>query len=129
MGVAYYIALDSGEDAVAEEIVDGKTVTDSEALLNEIALAHGMQELHHYFGFDADEFFDAFGVDAGSVPETEVWHDAGAGEAYFRALAARVAGRPDGGTHGALIDELHAFAAVLEKAKAAGQRWRLSIDI
>lgn len=129
MGVAYYIALDNGDEEAAVA-ADGKAFAGNLDTLEAIAAKLGLPALDSFMGI-SDEEIDAIFEDDGDIPDfDETWFEPDEGIALFEKLNAHIVAHPSEikNTEGVLQD-IQDYLAILNKARDANARWRFGIDI
>lgn len=132
MGVAYYIEVEDETLEVATE-VDGKAAARAIEQLGALSQELGLPELDAFLGQSFDEISDLLGEDI--APEEGVdpaakWFAPEEGIRVLAGLLQALAKNPKRVMNGkAVVEDLQDYLSVLEKAKAAGSRWHLAMDI
>lgn len=131
MGAAYYICVDRDDLEVSSD-VNGKALSRVADELDEICEELELQLLNDFFGMSGDEIEDLLDRDIDFPDEQReaTWFDPDEGISYFSRLVEHLKSHPDAIDDAeAVIEDLEDLLKVLNKAKAAGARWHLAIDI
>lgn len=128
MSVAYFIVLDNDAPGF-DTFVNGKALAHEENLI-EICKQLGLRTPDDFVVMSEDDLSDWLDEDL-DQPEGEEdrWFTAGEGLEWVAALSSHLKAHPQAVKNGAgCLEDLAEYAAVLEKARLIGAKWRLNLD-
>jgi hypothetical protein len=133
VSVAYFIVLDK-EKPGFDPSVNGKSLAQDAKRIARIAKELGIPELDEYVSYSPEEargMIEDLGGDPNDVEFPEVkWFSAEDGLAWVAKLTEHVKSHRAAVKNAkGVLSDLEEYAEVLEKAKKAGARWRLQVDI
>jgi hypothetical protein len=136
MSAAFFIVLDQ-KDPGFDTMVNGKFLSRDSERLEKIAKSLGIRALHEYVSYSPDEareMMEDMGIDVedieGIKPPEKVWYNAQEGLDLVGKLIAHISANlkavknPKG-----VLADLNEYQVVLKKAKEAGARWCLQVDM
>lgn len=130
MSLAYFIVLDAEEPGF-DTFVNGKALAHESEHLNAICEQLGIQSFEDYVTV-SDETMEEFMEEDFEIPDNDgsEWYEAEEGLALIKALVAYIEENPESVRDAATVrEELGEYAVVFEKAKTAGMKWHLEIDL
>jgi hypothetical protein len=128
MGVALYIVLDK-EDPGFDAFVNGKAIANEGKRLDVISKKLGIPKFDDFVSMSSEDLDGILGeVD---IPNQEVkWFSPEEGLAFVEALSAHIRANPEAvKNHKAVLEDLAEYVDVFGKAKTAGAKWHLNIDL
>lgn len=129
MGVGFFIVLDQPD---VDAFVNGKAMAREARRLGRSLKSKGIKSPEEFVSISSDEraeFADAMDAGVGATAEAEGWFRADEGLAWVAAVRNHLQANQGAAKDvDAVIADLDEYEQVFTRAKAAGARWRLSID-
>ena len=121
MSVAYYIVLD--REAGFDPFINGKSLAKETRRLNKVARLLDLRPIDDY------AIYDEADVDLGAGGAADEWFSVDEGIAWAAALLVKLGSEPTLVENpSGVVADLEECIAVLERARAAGARWRFALD-
>ncbi len=130
MSIAYFIVVDNDNPGF-DTFVDGKSLAREASRLDSVCQKLGIPTFGNFLSTSDDDLADILGEDI-ELPEgeEEQWFSPEEGISFVNALAAHIKENPKAVKNAeGVLSDLADYAEVLEKARAAGAKWHLSLDI
>ena len=129
MGVALYIVTDKEEPGF-DTFVNGKTIAKEEKRLDAVSKVLGIPRFSDFISMSQDDLEGILGDEAGVTPQDVKWFTPEEGLIFVQAIIGHISANPSSvKNQRGLLDELSEYAEVFERAKRAGVKWHLNIDI
>jgi hypothetical protein len=121
MSVAYYIVLD--REAGFDPFTNGKSLAKETRRLNKVARMLNLRPIDDYVTYDEAD------VDLDGSAANDEWFSVDEGISWAAALLVKLRSDPAlVKDPSSIVADLEECIAVLEKARAAGARWRFALD-
>jgi hypothetical protein len=129
MGMALYIVLDK-EDPGFDTFVNGKAIAKEGKNMDAISKTLGIPKFDDFVSMSSEDLEGVLGDDVDIPPQKVKWFTADEGLSFIRALSDHIRANPAAvKNQQAVLEELAEYSEVFGKAKSAGAKWHLNIDI